>query len=79
MKNQTKQQLIQESISKTEEDADVQELREQKEARARQERMRLYIWGGVCLDHDRSGCSECRRRARGECPSAKEEGYSDSW
>jgi hypothetical protein len=86
MKKQTKQQIIAESFYDVEEDHEVQELREKKEREAREvrvyremleslERQRRYMWGGVCLAHDRVGCPQCVRAARGECPSAIEERY----
>ena len=85
MKTPTKQQIVQESFYKVEEDHEVQELREKKEQKAREirefretlqrlERERMYMIGGMCIAHDKIGCPECRRYARGECPSAIEEG-----
>ncbi len=38
----------------------------------------MYYSAG-CEDHDLVGCAECRFRASGECPSAKEEGYYDDY
>lgn len=84
MKKQTKKQIVAESFYKVEDDVDVQKLREKKEREARElrayhevlesfERQRQYMWGGVCLAHDRIGCPQCVRAARGECPSAIEE------
>jgi len=86
MKKQSKQQVVAESFYDVEEDFEVQELREKKEKAAREirefrqvlamlERERMYMFGGVCLAHDRIGCPQCTRAARGECPSAREEGY----
>ena len=85
MKKYTKQQLVEDSFYREEEDEELQELREKKEIEARQirdlieaiqsiQRRQMYMAGGICFAHDRSGCPECSRAARGECPSAKEEG-----
>jgi hypothetical protein len=81
MKKQTKQQIVAESFLSVEEDPEVQELREKKEREEREARMlrelserkKRYMFGGVCFAHDRVGCAQCTRAARGECPSAIEE------
>lgn len=90
MKTSTKQQLVQEALYTLEEHPDVQELREKKEQKAREiqefretlqrlERERLYMIGGMCFAHDRIGCPQCTRYARGECPSAMEEHGPSGW
>jgi hypothetical protein len=89
MKNQTKQQIVEESFYNVEEDVEVQELvetkrakaekvRAQKDAQARMERYLEYMWGGMCFAHDKNGCPECMRAAEGECPSALEESTTPS-
>ena len=85
MKKYTKQQLVEDFFYREEEDEELQELREKKEIETRQlrdlleaiesiQRGQMYMAGGICFAHDRSGCPECSRYARGECPSAREEG-----
>lgn len=75
------------------EDDDVWEILEQKneqryqlwlkeEAAEYRERVNMYFYGilgGECRAHDRYGCPECSSYARGECPSAREEGWYDGW
>jgi hypothetical protein len=90
MKNQSKKQIVEEAFYKVEEDEDVQELLEEKaeaerkvradrEAKERMARYQEYMWGGICLAHDKAGCPECVRAAEGECPSAIEEGFRETW
>ena len=85
MKKHTKQQLVEDSFYREEDDEDLQELRAKKELEARQIRdlleamkgvirQQMYMIAGICFAHDKAGCPQCTRYARGECPSAIEEG-----
>ena len=90
MKKHTKHQLVEDSFYKEEEDEELQELREKKEIEARQirdlleaiesiQRQQLYMIAGICFAHDKTGCPECSHYARGGCPSARDEGFRETW
>lgn len=93
MKTQTKQQIVNEALvdeAEVYDDEDLCEVLKKKEQERKlvksiQEyadffRLRNQYFGADgCRAHDRVGCPECSRYARGECPSAKEEGGYDGW
>lgn len=43
------------------------------------ERYNRYMGSNGCRTHDLVGCPQCSSYARGECPSAREEGWYDGW
>lgn len=73
--------------AETYEDDDILNLRDQKAYELRMEKenergrmymerfARYFFSDGVCKEHDRNGCNECRYYANGNCPSAREELY----
>lgn len=87
MKTLSKQQIAYQALfdeAAVFEDDDVLEILEKK-AEALRESQQVstefmqYFWGGECLAHDRVWCAECSSYARGECPSAREEGIRGGW
>jgi hypothetical protein len=86
MKTLSKKQLAYKALLDevaTFDDKDVREILEKKEPKKTyftESKRHLYFgFDGSCFDHDRFVCAECSISARGECPSAKEEGFIEYW